>query len=196
MDVSTHEITELLIQWRNGDQAALDRLTPLIYDAMRRRAEQLMRAERVGHTLQPTALVHEAYIRLLGQTRTNWRNRVHFLAIAARLMRRMLRDHGRRRHAAKRVGDIEFGRARRIGHGGGPVNAQLLEDALDELAVFDPLQCQIVELRYFGGLTIGEVAEALQVSDTRVKREWRLAKTWLFRRMSGGARQAPAPVPC
>jgi RNA polymerase sigma-70 factor, ECF subfamily len=178
-------ITELLMAWRRGDQAALEDLMPVIYDELRRLARRHLRREHEGHTLETTALVHEAYLRLLGQTRTELQSRAHFFAIASRQMRRILVDHYRSHHYAKRGGrvshiDIEqtcvasAEKAREV---------VALDDALTELASFDERKCRVVELRFFGGLSIENTAIALGVSQGTVMRDWTLARAWLQRAM-------------
>jgi RNA polymerase sigma factor (TIGR02999 family) len=180
-------VTELLRDWARGDSRAQDDLMPLVYQELRRQAAAYLRRERTGHTLQPTALVHEAYLRLTGQ-RVHWQNRVHFFAIAATMMRRVLVDHARAHTAAKRptpalrvtvddrLATVE------------PRECDLLmlDQALSELAQLDPRQGRIVELCYFGGLSENEVADVLSVSRSTVAREWRSAKAWLFQRMTSG----------
>ena len=177
---SPKEVTQLLQAWGQGDQRALDRLLPLVYDEMRRLAESYLRRERSDHTLQPTALVHEAYLRMIDQS-LHVENRHHFFGIAAQVMRRILVDHARAHQAAKRGGpggkisldEIAEQAENRA------VDLIVLDDALNSLATFDPQQARIVELRYFGGLTIEEVAAVIDLSPATVKREWRLARTWL-----------------
>ena len=176
------DVTRLLIDWSQGDRAALDRLMPLVYDELHRLAERYMRYERAGHTLQPTALVNEAYLQLVDQNRVKWQNRAHFFGVAAQLMRRITMLHVRKLRAAKRGG----GNSPRI-----TFNEELLlpehrasdlialDDALTHLADFDPRLSRIVELRFFGGLKIEETATALGISTATVKREWRTARAWL-----------------
>ena len=177
-------MTELLQAWSEGDVAARDRLLPMIYDDLRRQAAAYLRHERADHTLRPTALVHEAYLRLADQRHVVWQNRAHFLGVAAQAMRRILVDHARGRKAAKRAGDwvrvtLEDDRA--------PPKADValaaLDDALTELASFDPQQARVVELRFFGGLSVDEIAQLLTISPSTVKREWSTAKAWLYRRI-------------
>jgi RNA polymerase sigma-70 factor (ECF subfamily) len=175
-------ITELLIAWSDGRREALDDLMPIVYADLRRVAAGYMRREAAGHALQPTALVHEAYVRLVDQKQVKWRNRAHFFGVAAVLMRRILVDHARRRRAEKRGGDWE-----RVTLAGDEVAADThkeidvlaLDEALKRLAEFDPQQARIVELRYFGGLTIEETAEIVGISAATVVREWTIAKAWL-----------------
>jgi len=180
-------VTELLESWSAGDQAALDRLMPLVYQELRRLAAGHLRRERPEHTLQPTALVHEAYLSLAGQSGLECRNRAHFFAIAARLMREILVDHARRRLAAKRGGgqtvqiaEVAGSDARQPG-----VDLLALDHALDKLAALDERQGRIVELRYFGGLSEKEVAEVLHVSPITVKRGWRIARAMLQQELQG-----------
>ena len=180
------EVTELLVDWSGGNQAALDRLMPLVYAELRRLARARLRRERPGHLLQTTALVNEAYLRLVDQRHVRWQNRAHFFAIAAQLMRRILVDHARRKGAAKRGGGVEQVSlaeipdlpARRL-------DVLALDDALSRLSAMDPRQGRIVELRCFGGLTADETAEVLAISPRTVRREWTMAKAWLHRQMSG-----------
>ena len=181
------DVTELLVQWSNGDRAALDRLTPIVYDELLRLARQRLSRERPDLTLQPTALVHEAYLKLMNQMRLTLRNRAHFFAIAATIMRRILIDDARRRKAEKRGGgvhvtlndEIEVGDAR-------PPDVLALDLALESLGRIDERKSRVIELKYFGGLTTEEIAEVTGVSITTVGRDLRLAHAWLERQMSGG----------
>lgn len=180
---SEPDVTELLLEWQQGDRAALDRLTPLVYDELRRIAHRYMQRERGGHTLETTALVNEAYLRLVGQQKIEWQNRAHFFAVTAQVMRRLLIDHARRRHYAKRGGEaqqVSLGEASGMSQ---PRAAELvaLDEALDELARLDPRKSRIVELRYFGGLSLEETADALDISAMTVRRDWRAAKAWLYK---------------
>jgi len=179
-------ITRLLNAWQEGDAGARDRLFVLVYEELRRRAGVQFRRERQGHTLRPTALVHEAYLRLMGQDRVKWQNRAQFFAIASEMMRRVLVDHARERKAAKREGsavrvaledDVATTQAREV-------DLIALDGALDELAAMDPRQGRVVELRFFGGLDLAEIAEILDVSRATVDRDWRFARTWLYRRLA------------
>jgi RNA polymerase sigma factor (TIGR02999 family) len=178
---STVQITQLLLAWSGGRREALDDLLPLVYDELRRLASRYLRHEPIDHTLQPTALVHEAYMRLIDQRKVQWRNRAHFYGVAAQIMRRILVDHARTHRAEKRgagwkrVPLIE----NELPAGSEAVDVLALDEALDRLAAFDPQQGRIVELRYFGGLTIDEVAEVVGVSAATVVREWTVAKAWL-----------------
>lgn len=169
-----------------NDKGSLAEMLPRVYDELRRLAAGYIRNERPGHTLQPTALVHEAYVRLVDQRKVNWQNRAHFLGIAARVMRRVLLQHAEARRAAKRGGgqpNLELDAALDI-FDQRQISAQALNETLSELETFDPRQAQIVELRFFGGLSIEETAEVLSVSPATVKREWTIAKLWLEREMS------------
>ena len=185
MTLSTPGLTELLFDWQQGDQTALDRLTTLVYDELRRIAHRYVQRERNGHTLETTALVNEAYLRLAGQGTFAWQNRAHFFAVTAQVMRHILIDHARRRRFAKHGGDMqqvslaeaEVMSPERAGE------LVALNDALDELAKFDSRKSRVVELRYFGGLGLEETAEVLEVSVMTVRRDWRAAKAWLYRRM-------------
>ncbi|HEX4441093.1 MAG TPA: sigma-70 family RNA polymerase sigma factor [Thermoanaerobaculia bacterium] len=183
------EVTGLLLAWNEGDKLAVERLMPLVYGELRAIAERHFRRERAGHTLQPTAVVHEAYFRLVDQTRVTWKNRGHFFAIASQAMRRILVDHARARETEKRGGG-----GRRVTLDVGVATPEPIDDmdfiALDEaltrLKNLDGAQAQIVELRFFGGLSIDETAEALDTSPSSVKREFRSAKAWLFRELGLG----------
>lgn len=180
-------VTALLRAWTAGDDAALDALVPVVYTELRRQAARAMRRESTGHTLSPTALVHEAYVRLVQAERVPWQNRAQFFGVAARLMRRVLVDHARARHAAKRGGHdrqislADVGQAEEDGTDAADVLA--VHDALQRLAALDPEQARLVELRYFGGLTIEETATVLSVSPATVKREWVIARAWLRREL-------------
>ena len=181
------DVTRLLLAWRDGDEGALARLMPVVYDELRRLAASYMRRERPDHTLQATALLNEAYLRLIDQTRVAWQGRAHFFGIAARMMRRILMDHARQHRAVKR------------GSGGRklpledaletPVRQDVdllsLDEALTRLEEIDPRQSRVVELRFFAGLEVTEVAEVLEISPATVKREWAVARAWLHREISG-----------
>lgn len=183
---SSQEITRLLLDWRNGDQAARDQLLAAIYVELREQAARYLRRERPDHTLQPTALVNEACLQLIDQTQVNWQNRAHFFGAAARLMRRILIDHARAHLAARRgSGEAELPLDEAIGLSD-KRSAELiaLDDALPELARLDKQQFHVVELRYFGGLSIEETAEVLGLSPATVKREWKTAKAWLHHQIS------------
>ncbi|MGH9844910.1 MAG: sigma-70 family RNA polymerase sigma factor [Blastocatellia bacterium] len=185
---STAEITGLLVAWSDGDEAALEKLTPLVYDELHRLAKLYLKRERSGHSLQTTALVNEAYLRLIDWKNVEWQNRAHFFGLSAQLMRRILVDHARRRSYRKRGGD-----ARQVSLEEAAVvsverSADLiaLDDALNTLAGMDARKSRIVELRFFGGLSVEETAEALKISPRTVKREWALAQAWLYRELSKG----------
>jgi RNA polymerase sigma-70 factor (ECF subfamily) len=185
------DVTRLLLEWREGNQAAKDQLIDAVYGELRRLANHHLRRERPDHTLQTTALVHEAYLQLIDQRRVQWQNRAHFFGIAAHLMRRILVEYARRRVAAKRGGGaLRVALDERVAETGEPdITLVALDDALRALAAFDPRQSQIVELRFFGGLTVEDTAAVTGVSTRTIKREWRLAKAWLQREISGGTRQ-------
>jgi RNA polymerase sigma factor (TIGR02999 family) len=186
MTPSSQNITRLLHDWRNGDQSALDRLMPLVYEELRRMANHYMRNERRGHTLQTSALVNEAYLRLVDHENIEWQNRAHFFGVAAQAMRRILVDHARTRNYQKRGGgaqQVSLDEAMTLA---GDRAAELiaLDDALRELARMDERKSRVVELRYFGGLSLEETAEALSVSIPTVTRDWNTAKAWLMREIS------------
>ncbi len=181
------DVTKILREVSGGNGEAPARLMPLVYDELRRLADHYLRRERPDHTLQPTALVHEAYLKLIDQTRVDWQNRAHFFGVAAQLMRRILVDHARRHQASKRGGfrqkltldeAVDYSQTR-------DVDLVKLDDALTALAKFDARQSRIVELRFFGGLTIEETAEALGISPATVKVDWSMAKAWLRREIGG-----------
>ena len=179
-------VTQLLERWSGGDESALKQLMPLVYDELHRLAGGYLRRERLGHTLQPTALVNEAYLRLIGQRNARWRNRAQFFGVAAQLMRRILVDHARAHHAAKRGGpnfSLPLSHADHFGEQP-DVDLLALHDALNRLAEIDPQQSRIVELRFFGGLTIEETAEVMHISHATVEREWKVARAWLRRELS------------
>ena len=181
-----HEVTQLLVEWSNGDKAALDRLMPLVHAELRRLAHRYMSRERPGHTLQTTALVNEAYVRLVNREDVHWQNRAHFFAIAAELMRTILVDHARSHAYAKRGGGaqkIELDEAMIVSQERA-AEVVALDDVLKELAKIDPQQSRIVELRFFGGLTIEETAEVLNLSPATIKREWSTAKAWLYHELA------------
>ena len=189
MTLTADDLTGLLIEWGQGDKAALDRLTPLVYDEIRRIAHRYVQREREGQTLQTTALVNEAYIRLAGSANIAWQNRAHFYAVTAQVMRRILIDHARRRHYVKHGGEaqrVAFDEAaKETALMSQPRAAELLalDEALDELAKLDLRKSQVVELRYFGGLNIEETARVLDVSPMTVRRDWRAAKAWLYKKV-------------
>jgi RNA polymerase sigma-70 factor (ECF subfamily) len=183
---ATHNVTALLAQWANGDEQALNDLTPIVYKELRQLAAAYLRKEQQGHTLQPTALVHEAYIRLVDQKSPQFQNRSHFFGVAARLMRQILVDHARRRHAAKRAAVsvslesvVSFEKER-----SGDLLA--LDSGLNQLEKLDPRKCKAVELRYFVGLSMEEIAQTLAVSEVTVRRDLRMAEVWLQNQIEGG----------
>ena len=185
MSGAHQEVTELLIAWRNGDEDALSRLTPLVYEELHRLAAAYMRREKAGHTLQTSALVNEAYIKLVDSSRVHWQNRAHFFAVAAQLMRRILVDFARKRQFQKRGGDWRqvtldegLGGAARLDS-----DFVALDEALQELAKLDPRKARVIELRFFGGLSLEETSEALQVSTDTIGRDWRAARAWLAREL-------------
>jgi RNA polymerase sigma factor (TIGR02999 family) len=183
-----NEITERLVAWGAGDRAALDQLLPVVYQELRRMAGNYLRQENPGHTLQPTALVHEAWLRLIDQARVDWRNRAQFFGVAAQMMRRILVDHAKAKHREKRGGDavklslddvINLSRER-------AAELLALDDALDELARVDERKSRVIELRYFGGFSVEETAQILGVSPETVMRDWKLAKAWLYQQIRRG----------
>ena len=189
METSSDEVTRLLRDWGNGNQQALEKLVPLIYSELRQIAHKCLYRERPGHTLQTTALVHEAYLKLIDQRDARWQNRAHFFAIASQAMRRILIDNARRHTAAKRGGPAEklpLDEAANISLEPDPILLPL-DEALTKLAEIDPQQSRIVELRFFGGLTIEETAEVMSFSIDTVKREWAMARAWLRQTMSDDA---------
>jgi RNA polymerase sigma factor (TIGR02999 family) len=179
----THEVTLLLAEWAKGNQKALDDLTHLVYRELRHLAASYLRKERQGHTLQPTALVHEAYVRLVDQTNPTWQSRSHFFGVAARLMRQILVDHARRKQAGKRAGiKVPFDEAVSFRRGRSR-DLVALDSALIELEKIDTRKCKAVELRYFGGLSMEEIAHTLEVSEITVRRDLRMAEAWLRQEM-------------
>ena len=180
------EVTQLLLAWRQGDRGALDRLIPLVYEELHRMAERYLRRERRGHTLQPSAIVNEAYLRLLGRQRADWQNRAHFFAVAAQSMRRILVEHARHRDAKKRGGQgTRFLLDTVVLSEPKAVDLIAVDDALAKLTELDSEQGRVVEMRFFGGLTEEETAEVLQISLSTVHRKWLLAKAFLHRELSG-----------
>jgi len=180
------EITQLLVDWSNGNQAALDQLMPLVYTELRQLAHRYMRRERLGHTMQTTALIHEAYLRLVDQTKVRWENQAHFFGIAARLMRQILIEHARSHTRAKRGGGavtLSLDEAALVSQARA-AELLALNDALERLAVVDPRKSRVVELRFFGGLSVEETARVLNIAPNTVLRDWRLAKAWLHREIS------------
>jgi RNA polymerase sigma-70 factor (ECF subfamily) len=186
---SRTDVTALLVDWSKGDQEALNKLMPLVYDELHRLASRYLRHERPGHTLQTTALVHEAYLKLVDHKNANWQNRVQFFAAAAKVMRHVLVDYARSRKAVKRGRDycrLSLDEAA-ISSEEKDADLLVLNEALDNLAAIDPQQSRVVELRVFGGLTVEETAEVLGVSPRTVKREWSMAKAWLHKQMRNNA---------
>jgi RNA polymerase sigma factor (TIGR02999 family) len=183
----SHSITHLLKAWSAGDRQALDRLTPLVYEELRHQAARYLRRERPGHTLQTTALIHEAYLRLIDAGDVDWQGRAHFFAIAANVMRRILVEHARRRDADKRGGSqvrVQLDEALAVAKET-DVDLLAIDKALDKLETIDPQQARVVELRFFSGLSVEETAAALGVSPSTVKRDWRVARAWLRREIGG-----------
>jgi len=186
MRAAQAEVTGLLLQWSQGDEHALDQLLPLIYDECRRIAARQLRRERADHTLDPTALVHELYLRLVDQRRASWENRAQFYGIAARLMRRILVDYARSHHAQKRGGSAIFLPLDAAGEAAaatGAADVLAIDEALQRLGASDPEQLRIVELRFFAGLTVEETAHVIGCSPRTIKREWRMAKAWLWQEL-------------
>ncbi len=184
---SSGEVSKLLRAWTDGDRGALDKLTPIVYDELHRLARRYMKRERAGHSLQTTALVNEAYMRLVEYKRMQWQNRAHFFAVSAQLMRRILVEHARR-HNLKRGGGVQHVSLEEAAVVGGDEDVDLLalDDAMNGLARIDPRKVHVVEMRFFGGLSVEETAEVLKVSTVTVKRDWRAARAWLYRELTGG----------
>jgi len=184
-----HEITQLLAEWSDGNQSALDELYPLVYEELHRLARRYMSRERKGHTLQTTALINEAYVRLVDQRNVHWANRSHFFAISAQIMRRILIDHARRHAYAKRGGGAQQVSLEAVAIVANEKSAEIirLDEALTTLAKMDPRRCHVVELRYFGGLSNEEIAGVLNVSENTVTRDWNLARAWLHQQLTGSA---------
>lgn len=185
IQASSQQITQLLLDWRHGNKEALDELMPLVYEELRRLASHYMRGQKPGHTLQTTALVNEAYLRLVDSSRVQWQDRTHFFAISAQLMRRVLVDSARARNSLKRGGEMQ---KVTLDEGAAVLTEEkidliALDEALEKLAELSPRQARVVEMRYFGGLSENEIAEALDISTRTVKRDWSVARAWLFRRM-------------
>jgi len=181
------EVTQLLLAWNDGDESALERLVPLVYNELRRLAKRRVRLERPDHTLQTTALINEAYLRLVDVRNVRWQNRAHFFALCARLMRRILVDYARTRHYAKRGGGaqpVSLDQSPAVSPAPS-TDLVAVDDALHALAEVDARKAQVVELRFFGGLTVEESAEVLKVSPETVRRDWKLAKVWLLRELGG-----------
>jgi len=184
-----HQITQLLAEWSDGNQAALDELYPLVYDELHRLARRYMNRERKGHTLQTTALINEAYVRLVDQKNVHWANRSHFFAISAQIMRRILIDHARSRAYAKRGGGAQQVSLEEAATVAREQSGELLrlDEALKSLAEMDPRREQVVELRYFGGLNNEEIAGVLKVSENTVTRDWNMARAWLYQQLNRSA---------
>jgi len=184
---AAEEISMLLRAWSEGDQSALERLTPIVYDELHGLARRYMQRERPGHSLQTTALVNEAYMRLVDYKRMEWQDRAHFFAVSAQVMRRILVEHARRRNL-KRGGGVQHLSLEQAAVVGGEEDVDLLalDDAMNALARIDPRKVQVVEMRFFGGLSVEETAEVLKVSAVTVKRDWRTARAWLYRELAGG----------
>src|ERR1700684_589676 len=186
-EAAIDDVSQLLQAWTGGDQKALETLTTVVYDELRRLARRYMRGERPGHSLQTTALVNEAYMRLVDYKSMQWQNRAHFFAVSAQLMRRILVEHARR-HNLKRGGGVQHVSLEEtaIVDDDRPADLVALDDAMNALARIDPRKVQVVEMRFFGGLSVEETAEVLKVSPVTVKRDWRVARAWLYRELSGG----------
>jgi RNA polymerase sigma factor (TIGR02999 family) len=186
MTSASQEVSQLLRAWSGGDQTALNRLVPLVYAELRRMARRYMGRQQAGHTLQTTALINEAYLRLVDKREAQWQNRAHFFGVAAKVMRSILVDYARAQQAAKRGGEFHLISLDEAATVSMERTAEIvaLNDALDGLAAFDKRKSQVVEMRYFGGLTVEETAEVLKVSPETVARDWRLARTWLLRELS------------
>ena len=190
---ASQEVTDLLLAWSQGDDSALEKLIPLVYDELHRLAHHYMGGERAGHTLQTTALVNEAYLRLIDSSRVRWQSRAHFFAVSAQLMRRVLVDFARSRNYRKRGGgafQVSLDKALEVSAERGR-ELIALDDALTALAASDERASRVVELRYFGGLSLEETAEVLKVSSETVRRDWNWAKVWLVREISGESREEP-----
>jgi RNA polymerase sigma factor (TIGR02999 family) len=191
-EATAHDVTQLLGRVAAGESEAVEELLPLVYEQLRARARAFLRARPADHTMQPTALVHEAYLKLVKVPDANWENRVHFCAVAAKAMRQVLHDRARRRKALKRGGDVQRVDIEQVEHiqtpsGETPVDIVALDDALERLSALDPRQAHIVELRYFGGLSTDQVARMLDVSTRTVQKEWRRIRAWLEWQLSGEA---------
>jgi len=184
-----HEITQLLAEWSDGNQSALDELYPLVYEELHKLARRYMSRERKGHTLQTTALINEAYVRLVDQRNVHWANRSHFFAISAQIMRRILIDHARRHAYAKRGGGAQQVSLEEVAVVAREQSSEILrlDEALKILAKMDPRRCHVVELRYFGGLSNEEIAGVVKVSENTVTRDWNLARAWLYQQLTGSS---------
>ncbi|MEO8050954.1 MAG: sigma-70 family RNA polymerase sigma factor [Acidobacteriota bacterium] len=194
-ELDTKDISKLLRAWSDGDQSALNGLTPIVYNELRRLAPRYMERERPGNTLQTTALVNEAYMRLVDYTRMQWQDRAHFFAVSAQVMRRILVDHARS-HNIKRGRGVQHVALDEVAVLSGDRSDDLvaLDDALNALAHLDPRKVQIIEMRFFGGLSVEETAEVLKVSPATVRRDWSIAKFWLYRELGGGNADGFRPV--
>jgi RNA polymerase sigma-70 factor, ECF subfamily len=192
---AVNQISSLLRAWGDGDQGALEKLTPIVYDELRRLARRHMKGERPGHSLQTTALANEAYMRLVDYKRMQWQNRAHFFAVSSQLMRRILVDHARRHNLKRGAGvqHVSLEQAAVLG-ADGDTDLVALDDAMNALSRIDPRKVQVVEMRFFGGLSVDEIAEVLKVSTVTVKRDWRTARTWLYRELTGVATDAPGTM--
>jgi len=186
------DVSTLLRAWSEGDRNALERLTPIVYEELRRLARRYMRGERSGHSLQTTALVNEAYMRLVDYKRMQWQNRAHFFAVSAQFMRRILVRHARRHNLKRGAGvqHVSLDEATVVG-GDEATDLVALDDAMSALARIDPRKVQVVEMRFFGGLSVEETAEVLKLSPVTVKRDWRAARTWLYRELTGATTDGP-----
>lgn len=188
---SGRDVSALLRAWSAGDHQALDRLTPIVYDELHRLAQRYMRRERLGHSLQTTALVNEAYTRLVDYKRMQWQDRAHFFAVSAQLMRRILVEHARR-HNLKRGGGVQHVPLDEASIAAeADMDLVALDDAMNALARLDPRKVRVVEMRFFGGLSVEETAEVLKISSVTVKRDWRAARTWLYRELTGATSHGP-----
>ena len=194
-DAVRDDVSGLLYAWSRGDGAALKQLTPIVYDELHRLAGRYMRRERAGHSLQTTALVNEAYTRLVDYKRMQWQDRAHFFAVAAQLMRRILVEHARKKNLKRGAGmqHVSLNEAALVG-AGRPTDMVALDDAMTALASVDPRKVQVVEMRFFGGLSVEETAEVLKVSAVTVMRDWNSAKAWLYRELRGEAKDGTQPV--
>lgn len=194
-ELDTKDISKLLRAWSDGDQSALDGLTPIVYNELHHLAHRYMERERPGHTLQTTALVNEAYMRLVDYKRMQWQDRAHFFAVSAQVMRRILIDHARS-HNIKRGRGVQHVALDEVAMVSGDRTGDLvaLDDALNALALLDPRKVQIIEMRFFGGLSVEETAEVLKVSPATVRRDWSIAKFWLYRELGGGNGDGFRPV--
>jgi len=185
---SPEPVTRLLLEWSDGDERARDEMLPLVYNELRRLAASYLRRERPGHTLQPTELVHDAYLRLIDQRQVNWKNRAQFIGLAAVMMRRILVNHARERATDKRGGDVQKVPLSDVAAAGAPqdVDVIALHSALDQLETIDQRKSRIVELKFFGGLTTNEIAEVLHISPATIERDWSFARAWLYDAIGGG----------